>query len=123
MSKKEEKEQTIKDQNTNMSQESIDPRIDAIKEIIFGENIKEYEAEFKKLRQYVDEQRDILENAVDSLRSDAERLLEELRNDFDETIASLKDDMHKEITTLNKDKADRKRLGDLLEDIGRKLKE
>jgi len=61
-------ENNVGDKNSDAVAAS-DPRIDAIKDIIFGQNIKEYDAEFKKIKEYIEEQKSILETAIDSFTS------------------------------------------------------
>jgi|GEM_PF-816594 len=115
-------ENNIEDQG-KVVEETSDPRIDAIKDIIFGENIKEYNAEFRKIKEYIEEQKAILETAIDSLRSDMDKLLEEVRNDFDDSVKSLKDRTLEEMNNLDDAKTNRATLGSMLEDIGKKLQE
>ena len=115
-------ENNIEDQG-KVVEETSDPRIDAIKDIIFGENIKEYNAEFRKIKEYIEEQKAILETAIDSLRSDMDKLLEEVRNDFDDSVKALKDRTLEEMNNLDDAKTNRATLGSMLEDIGKKLQE
>lgn len=116
----EREENNLEEQNRGV-EETSDPRIDAIKDIIFGENIKEYDAEFKKIKEYIEEQKVILETAIDSLRSDMDKVLDELRSDFDDSVKSLKEKTLEEISDLDNAKADRSTLGSMLEEIGKKL--
>ncbi len=111
------------DEQNRSTEQGSDPRIDAIKDIIFGENMKEYDAEFKKIKEYVEEQKAILETAIDSLRSDMDKMLEELRGDFDDSVKSLKEKTLEELSNLDDAKANRSTLGSMLEDIGKKLQE
>lgn len=118
-----ELEENNRENQGKVVEETSDPRIDAIKDIIFGENIKEYDAEFKKIKEYIEEQKSILETAIDSLRSDMDKLLEEVRNDFDDSVKSLKNRTLEEMNNLDDTKANRATLGSMLEDIGKKLQE
>ncbi len=111
------------DEQSRGDEQTSDPRIDAIKDIIFGENMKEYDAEFKKIKEYIEEQKIILETAIDSLRSDMDKMMEELRGDFDDSVKSLKEKTLEELSNLDDAKANKATLGSMLEDIGKKLQE
>ncbi|MEL7002306.1 MAG: hypothetical protein AAFN93_06175 [Bacteroidota bacterium] len=88
-------------------------KLDAIKEIIFGENIKEYDYEFKQLKVDIKAQREAIEEEVNQVRLD----LKQAKSELDKEIAGLKKDIEK----LNDIKSDRKTLAKLLRTVADKL--
>ncbi len=108
-------------EENNMSSE--DPKLAAIKEIIFGENIKEYDQEFRSLHALVDEQRKDLQDKLNLLKKDLNDLITETKNDFSKQIGALKNEAFDKLNQLGAEKEqDKQALGDMLIEVGKKLK-
>lgn len=110
---------TTEENNTNAQ----DPKLAAIKEIIFGENIKEYDKEFRSLHQLIDEQRQDLQNKIDLLKEDLNKLITETKNDFSTQIGTLKQEAFDRLNQLSEEKKQEKQaLGEMLIEVGKRLK-
>ena len=108
----------------NKKEDSVDNRdakIEAIKEIIFGENIKEIENEFQQTKQHIQEQRETLEAQVNNLRKELDKNLQQLAQDIQQQISKLQEEVTTKLDKVKTDSADRVALGKLLEDVGKKL--
>ena len=110
---------TTQENNANAE----DPKLAAIKEIIFGENIKEYDKEFRTLHNQIDEQRKDLIGKIDRLKEDLNQLISETKNDFSQQIGTLREDAFERLTQLTDEKNQEKQaLGDMLIEVGKRLK-
>lgn len=100
-----------------------DKKIDVIKELIFGNNIREYQKEFTDIYDQIEntkkELKQMINSTKDALYDDLEDLRKEMNNRIDEVQLSL----NTEIDNLEDKKTDREQLGSLLEEMARKIKE
>jgi tRNA U34 5-carboxymethylaminomethyl modifying GTPase MnmE/TrmE len=101
----------------------IDSRIEAVRDLIFGENIQAYNAEFSavydKIQALKEESERNLEKAIAQIESnlaDLERLL-------DHKVQDLTADLNKGLDELDDAKVDRRKLGQALEKIALMLQE
>ncbi len=112
----------MKKQQENLTSDKanslVDPKIEAIKEIIFGDNIKEYESEFKKLSDIIDKQRQELEGKLNNFKQETNDMLAQASKEFDTRLNELKKDFANEIDNLAKSKLDRKTFGHALKNLG-----
>ncbi len=92
----------------------VDPKIEAIKEIIFGENIKEYEYEFQKLSAEIEKHKNKLEQKLKEVKLETKSLIEESNKLFSTKIAELDKETGKRIEQLLKDKLDKSTYANLL---------
>ena len=101
--------------------QKMDGKIEAIKEIIFGKDIADYNKRF-----------DMLEDEFKQFKEDYKSKTEELETNFNDTIESMKKEhekdiikvsekLEKSIMALDAEKADIKALGKMLQNIGEKL--
>jgi DNA anti-recombination protein RmuC len=98
-----------------------DPKIEAIKEIIFGENIKEIEKDFDETRTLIKQQKENLNAYIEQTRKELENSIEQMKEDFDRQMKVLKEDMTQKFDQLHESSANRHRLGKMLEDLGKNL--
>ena len=98
-------------------------KIDAIKELIFGENIQAYEAEFELVKADVLNKKQELENLIDEVRSDLMKNIDSLSTDLNIRITELEDSINNKIKTLEDKKVNRKLLSDLFIKLGEKIGE
>lgn len=114
-----EEKTNVEHQTRNME----DPKLAAIKEIIFGENIKEYDSEFKNLHKSIDKQNEELLNKLASLKSDLDKVINEMKENFSKQIIALKEDTAEKFNQLRAERIEGdKALGDMLIEVGKKLK-
>lgn len=100
-----------------------DPKIEAIKEIIFGENIKEINKEFELTKAALQAQKEAFDQHLTKLQKEAKESADALRKDLETQILALKNELTASLQKLKTDAADRTSLGKMLEEIGKKLQE
>lgn len=105
-----------KEETKNAQNNELD-KLDAIKEIIFGQNIREYEKEFNEIRQFINNNL----NAIDKEFDSAKKLLAETEKKIIQKMDANHQEVLKKIADLDEKKVDRKKLGKYLSDIGEKL--
>ena len=97
-----------------------------IREIIFGSQMRDYEQHFRLL------QRDLegLKSELDALREQSsaqdkelDKKLQALRDDMRQSDDDLRAEMREAVDRLTMDKVDRSTLGDLLIEMGNRLKQ
>ncbi len=96
-------------------------KIEAIKNLIFGENIEQYEGEFHSLKRDIQKKKDQLEKYIDEVRAELMQSIDSLSTDVNIRITDLEDSLRDKTEQLTEDKVDRKELGKLLISLGEKL--
>ncbi len=111
---------TKKDANTNSATDSSS-KIEVIKNLIFGENIAEYNSEFETLKKEIDDKRKELKNYIDDTRQELMSSIDNLSTDVNIRITDLENALEDKADKLDEQKVDRKLLGDLLISLGEKI--
>lgn len=93
-------------------------KLDAIKEIIFGENIKAYDHEFKQLKDH-----------INKLQAENIQLMQDMKIQFDGDMKDLKKDLKKQVddlqsslNNLTQDSTSKEHMSQLLQEMANKLK-
>ena len=107
--------------NNNKGQEAVDPKIDAIKQLIFGDNMVEYDKRFDTLMDQIEKTKAAIEKKMDAQNQSLKNDLNELKTALEKSIDSLDKSTSKEMARLDDAKANRKALGKMLQNIGDKL--
>ncbi|MFK7905194.1 MAG: hypothetical protein AB8B69_08720 [Chitinophagales bacterium] len=97
------------------------PQIDAIRNIIFGQNMQDYDQKFSTLNDSLKQNRSEIDEKIEQTKN---YLLEEMRqmeNRFNAQLQELNDRLTKESERLEDKKLNRKQLGELLIEIGNKI--
>ena len=102
--------------------ESQDAKLAAIKEILFGENIRDFQQEFAEIKKILEEIREEMKEEITSARNDLEMMIQGLEAENEKQHTDLRSWADGEFNRLSDQKLDRALLGDLLEDIGKKIK-
>ncbi|AUC83727.1 fructose 1,6-bisphosphatase [Lacinutrix sp. Bg11-31] len=105
--------------NTNATDSTS--KIDAIKQLIFGENIQEYNHEFEAVKQDILKKKKELENLLDDVKSELLQNIDNLSTDINIRITELENTLEDKAETLDEKKLDRKLFGDLLIKLGEKI--
>lgn len=110
-----------KESKNTAIESASDPKIDAIKQLIFGDNMAEYDKRFDGVIRE-------LEKAKidgDDKRAELDRRISEdlvtMKKDFEAKMEKMNDMFVSQIAKLEDKKADRKALGKMLQNIGEKL--
>lgn len=96
-------------------------KIDAIKELIFGENIQTYDSEFESIKEDLVKKKQELERIIEELRAELLQTIDSLNTDINIRITDLESNLSQKIEDLDEKKLDRKVLGALLTSIGDKI--
>ncbi|TYP76167.1 fructose 1,6-bisphosphatase [Aquimarina intermedia] len=96
-------------------------KIEAIKNLIFGENIVAYDSEFDAVKKDILTKRKELEDLVQDTRKELLQAIDNLSTDVNIRITDLEDTLADNIATLESKKVDKKTLGDLLIAMGEKI--
>ncbi len=107
-----------KDKKVNMDSSS---KIEAIKNLIFGENIEQYDSEFDTLKKDLDTKKKALEAYIDEVREELMQSIDSLSTDVNIRITDLEDSLNARAEALSEEKLDRKELGKLLISLGEKI--
>lgn len=102
--------------------ENANSKIEAIKELIFGENMQEYDSEFDKLKKDIVTKRDELRNFIEDTRQELMTSIDNLSTDVNIRITDLENALEDKVDQLNQQKVDRDTLGSLLINLGEKIK-
>lgn len=103
--------------------QKTEDRIAAVRELIFGENIKQYNSEFDEVSSRI---KALEEKTAKDLANSVEQLenkLADLESLMDHKFQDLNDDLDKRLADLDDEKADRRKLGKALEKIALMLQE
>lgn len=101
---------------------AVDPQIDAIREIIFGQNIRQYNEQFDHINVEIDKLRVELMEKLMQTRGELENMISDLREDTTQKLLALREHTDAEVARLDEAKADRRLLGTLLVEIGEKIR-
>ncbi len=96
-------------------------KIEAIKNLIFGENIEQYDSEFDTIRKEIKSKKEKLESYIDEVRNELMQSIDSLSTDVNIRVTDLEDSLQAKTEALTEDKMDRKELGKLLKNLGEKL--
>ena len=109
-----------KEKETINGQEQVS-KLEAIKDIIFGDNIAQYEKSFKEIKQDIDVKKTALENYIDDVRKDLEQHIDSVGTDLNIRITDLESKIEDKTEALNAKKVDKKTLSKLLISLGEKI--
>ncbi len=111
---------TKKDESVNNVTDSAS-KIEVIKNLIFGENIAEYNSEFETLKKEIDDKRKELKNYIDDARQEIMSSIDNLSTDVNIRITDLENALEDKADKLDEQKVDKKILADLLISLGEKI--
>lgn len=100
-----------------------DSRIAAVRDLIFGENIQQYNSEFEDVFNRIKVLRDETQKNLGESVANLENKLADLESLMDHKFQDLNEDLDKKLADLDDEKADRKKLGKALEKIALMLQE
>lgn len=111
------------DKTSNTQTNAIDPtsKIDAIKQLIFGENIQEYNTEFEAVKQDILQKKKELEALMDDVKAELLQNIDNLSTDINIRITELENNLENKADALADKKLDRRDFGDLLIKLGEKI--
>lgn len=97
-------------------------KIETIKNLIFGDNIKAYDSEFETLKKDLEAKREELKNYIEDVHQELNALVDNLSTDLNIRLTSLEDKFNERADQLEETKLDRSLLGDLLVKMGENIR-
>lgn len=113
---------------------AVDPKMEAVKQLIFGENMQQYDSEFNDIKALIKKTRTDVENEINDTRDALTKLINQTKETLTNDISDLRSDMNKKVTQLRSDmddsvadlderKVNRKLLGSMLQEMGKQIAE
>ena len=96
-------------------------KLNAIREIIFGQNIEEYNEEFKQIHNQIEKTSADLNQNIEALRKEILTRMDEMEIKFNNRLDDLEKDLQHKINTLDQDKLDRAQFSSLLQEMAKKI--
>ena len=91
---------TKKNLENNAEVTNTDSKIDAIKQLIFGDNIAEYSQEFETLKNDLEKRRQELSDFIDDTRKELMSAIDNLGTDLNIRISDLEESLNEKADTL-----------------------
>lgn len=92
-------------------------KLDAVRDLLFGQNVKEYRDEIKELKDHVRQNRSEIDNSIEGTNVEVLKKLDELSKQFEKRSGQIEE----KLEALLKSKVDRSSLAGLLKDIATQL--
>lgn len=101
----------------------LDPnsKLEVIKNLIFGENIEAYNAEFEALKEDILTKKKEIESLLDEVRDELNKSLDSISTDLNIRITDLENSMEDKLDNLESSSVNRSELGQLLVNLGEKI--
>ena len=96
-------------------------RLEAIKNLIFGENIVQIDQDFQVLKSLIEQRKEELENYIEVTRKELTQNIDNLATDLNIRLTDLEHSINEKSEELNHKKVDRNLLGTLLVSLGEKI--
>jgi gas vesicle protein len=108
----------------HLQTEGIDSssKLEAIKNLIFGENIQQYNSEFEELKADLLKKRKELRDLIEDTRDEISKSIDSLSTDLNIRITDLESKMEDRLEALDDQKTSREMLGTALIELGEKIK-
>lgn len=98
-----------------------DSKIEAIKNLIFGENIQAYNSEFENVKEDILNKKKVLEDLIEEVGTELRQSIDTLSTDLNIRITDLERNLEDKIDHLDKKSVDKDALGNLLIELGEKI--
>jgi archaellum component FlaC len=105
----------------NNKAEDATSKIEVIKELIFGEQIKEYDSEFEKLKKEILAKKKALNELIEEVRTELSESIDNVSTDLNIRITEVEQNLEGKIDELQSEKVNKETLGQLLIDLGEKI--
>jgi CHASE3 domain sensor protein len=96
-------------------------RLDAIKNLIFGENIQQINQDFDSIKKMIDAKKAELEQTIEEVQTHLNAALDTMSTDLNIRITDIEKQLREDVYELNQNKVDKSQLGKLLIQLGEKI--
>jgi hypothetical protein len=96
-------------------------KLNAVRDLLFGQNVKEYRGEFDELKKIIKEEKTENEHSVSDLKNDIIKRLDTLEEKLNRKIDDASKNLNERLDQINENKADRKKIASILHDLASKL--
>ncbi len=117
---KEQLKEEIKE-NSNSKVNNTTSKIDAIKELIFGENIQAYNSEFEAVKADILAKKEELQELISTVESELLNNIDTLSTDINIRITNLENSINNKLESMDDKKVDRKLLSELFIKLGENI--
>lgn len=110
----------MKETNDKTEESATSPeqaKLEAVRDLLFGQNVKEYRDEIKEVRDLISEKESDINSTIDQMESDLVKRIDGLEERIDDELKAI----NKQLKELSSDKVDRKQLSTLLMDLAKQL--
>lgn len=114
----------MKEKEEKQAPESVpesDNRLEAVRELLFGQNVQEYRGDIKEIRDLIEQQREEVDQQASDLEQKLLQKLDESEQRVTELIQSSVEQINAQLDQLTKDKVHRKELAEHLIALANKL--
>lgn len=111
---------TEKAQQNKQEPEEVS-KIDAIKDLLFGENIQTYDKEFQQIKKDIANKKNELLEIVEDTRKELYTAIDNLSTDVNIRITSLEENLDTKLQDIDDKKLDKTLLGELLIKLGQNI--
>ena len=101
--------------------QETESKIEAIKNLIFGDNIQAYDSEFETLKQDILNKKKVLEELIEEVGSDLRKSIDDISTDVNIRITELEQSLEDRFENLEMKSVDKNTLGKLLIELGEKV--
>ena len=105
----------------NNSVDENTSKIEAIKNLIFGDHIEAYDAEFETIKRDILSKKKALDKLIDEVGDDLKLSIDNLSTDVNIRITELEEKFEEKITEHNENNLDKRVLGKMLIQLGEKI--
>lgn len=105
----------------NKKEDDTNSKIEAIKNLIFGDNIQAYDSEFESLKQDILNKKKVLEELIEEVGADLRTAIDNVSTDVNIRITELENNLDSKIEDLGAETVNKKILGKLLVELGEKV--
>ena len=103
--------------NDKPSNQPVDSRIAAVRDLIFGENMQQYDQDFTEVSSQIAELRKHTDQNLANLASNLQNKIDAFQKSTEASLEKIAADIDKKLERLDDAKTDRKKLGKALEKI------
>lgn len=101
--------------------ESSVSKIDVIKNLIFGDTIQAYDAEFEALKNDILQKKKVLDDLMEEIRTDLNNTIDSVSTDVNIRITELEKNIDAKMEDLGEASVNKELLGKLLVELGEKI--